>query len=546
MYAAIYGYDKSAGFREHLGNVLNIEYNVFEKTFDFGYATIKGSIQNDISKSLLYVINSESGRNMFAGFVKNIKPEPNTTIISFKGDDFRKIFDTSIVLDFTQESLPSHTVKALFNMVCNQIAAVDDPFISALPIQFIIPEDLSDTKIIADYTGTYMVVNAANFLKVYLSWYGYWIKSSYSEVNDSLVFEFKKAPVLPIEIKLKDFVHEKTSSDIKTNKVIATIKFEILSEEAVWEDSVIDYYNANPDNRAVMVGNIPPDPSGYVPGFALKLIEAFTFISADLNDYQTSNNQYNKMISWNDPNPPLAPPTSQEAIEASGNPNSYGENAVLKVLWYDVNNGIIYTQYPTYIKTSILSVSYFKLSDYTFSPRPNLPQRIYTLGKDNNIYSGYAPDSLRIFPIVTKIFESTYLSEAQVNAVFEIVNNRFVENILITSDTLATPINLSTLDLYTTIRVFDDIGEYKEIPISEKSTTHSSEKSDCEIKLGFKKTLLTEIIKNDIGTEKVVKQSGGGSAGSNIIKEELPVWEGETTPDTTIYKTWFRPVNLGE
>jgi len=546
MYAAIYGYGKAAGYREHLGNVLSIEETIAEKTFDFGSGTIKGSCESNITKGLIYVINTESGRHLFSGFAKNIKPESNTSIVEFKSDDFKKVFDTEIFLDFTQESLPSHALKDIFQMVCNQVSSVEDPFISELTLQFEIPDDNSDTKVIADYTGRYIIVNAAQFLKVYLSWFGYSIFPSYSEVSDSLVLEFRKANTTPIEIKLKDFTHEKTSNDIKTNKAIATIKFDTTSDDPSWEASTLEYYNSNPENRAQIIGTETPDPTGYTPGFALKLIEAFSFVGASSADYSASEHKFTRFTPWNDVNPPTSAPPLQTAISACGNPNLYGEGAVVKVVWIDSNNGIVYSQYPTYIKTTPSTVSYYKLNDYTYLPRPSLPQKIYTLGKDNNIYSGYAPDSLRLYPIVSKIFEAAYLSEAQVNAVFEIVNNRYIENILITAENVSTPIDLASLDLYSMIRVFDNLGEYKDIPISEKTTTHSSSGTKCVIKLGFKKTLLTEIIKNDIGTEDVVKQSGGGSAGTSIIKEELPVWEGELAPDTEQYKTWFKPLTLEE
>jgi hypothetical protein len=187
-------------------------------------------------------------------------------------------------------------------------------------------------------------------------------------------------------------------------------------------------------------------------------------------------------------------------------------------------------------------VTYHKKIGSTYYPRPNLPERIYTLGKDNQIYDGYAPTDKRIYPVQQKIFESEYLATAQLNAVYELVNTRFVENIILTDDKVISPIPLEDIALNTLIRAYDINGEYKELPVSERRIIQDAKGYKEELKLGFKKTKLTEIIKNDLEQAPIVKSTIGSSGSSTIIENQLP-WVEETEPNPNQYKTWFRPVH---
>lgn len=131
-------------------------------------------------------------------------------------------------------------------------------------------------------------------------------------------------------------------------------------------------------------------------------------------------------------------------------------------------------------------------------PRPTtLATAYYYLDKQNNIVRDTAAGSIpnRIYPVRCKIYESEFLADAQFDAVYELANARFVDNIILDHNRIIDPIDLSALALYTKINIYHDGKFYKTLPVSEKITTADASGINIKIKLGFKKILLTEIIK---------------------------------------------------
>lgn len=554
MYAALYGYTKGGEYREHLGNVTNIEYTVNERVYDFGSAKIKGVCDFITTNALIYVINTENGKAVSSGFAKNIKPLEGNAL-SFDGDDFKRILDTDILIDFTGEAYPNFSLQSIFTRVANGVQeARRDGYMSKIALNFILPNDTTDTTVIADYTGQYIIVNALKFLKIYLSYFGYYIKPTYNVATDEITFAFTSVNLDNVtDIKLKDFKHESTSSDIKVNKTVATLTFSPEEFPPVWEDSTLAYFNSQPDsNRAEVVQEAEtlPPTTGYSPGFALKVIGQPSWTAASRVDYQASSAKRLRRVIVKADGPCSGVPV-EVAMEAVGNPAQYDLNSVI-MFSYGImqEDGSVElctrVQYQTYLKiVKSTSISYYKLGAVTYSKRPDLPERVYLLGKDNQIYEGYnsIAETNRIYPIVAKIFEAQYLAAAQVNAVYEIVNNRYLENIIIDAEKVAQPVDLAVLGLYNIIRCYDDEGSYKELPISEKTTILNKKENRTEIKLGFKKTLLTEVIKNDVGIPDVIKTSGGGGSSTTIIEQSEP-WTGGDAPDPDDHNTWFKP--LGE
>ncbi|MDR4968357.1 MAG: hypothetical protein RG740_01930, partial [Acholeplasmataceae bacterium] len=437
----------------------------------------------------------------------------------------------------------------MYNRVANALLSSNrDSYISKMNLSFIIPNDQTNTKIVADYTGQYLIVNAIKFLKVYLSYFGYHIKPSYDVATDTITFEFKKRSAVIVPIRLKDFTHEKTSNDIKVNRTIATIAYKPVAIDPDWEESNETYYNGQPENNkaSIVYSETLPSTAGYSQGFALKVTGGHQWISATLSDYNNATNKLNKSIIQDSVTCSFV--SESVAISEAGDPNQYYDGTVI-AFRYAISQGgtIALCTETTYLRLEYQEgmVSYYKRGEVTFTKRPDLPERVYLLGKDNQIYEGYnsIAEENRIYPIVSKMFEAQYLSEAQINAVYELVNNRYSENIIITINNMANPMDLSELELNTMVRVYD-ADSYKDIPISEKTTLYSKKEARTEIKLGFKKTLLTEIIKNDIGLPDVVKSSGGGSgAGNTTIVEEYQIWTGNDAPNPDSYETWFKPVS---
>lgn len=515
MYAAIYGYNIDGNFREHLGNITRIEYTETLRVFDLSEASVKGYCDFDMSRALIYVIHDETGQQKSAGFVKNVKQNDKTLSVSFSGTDFKQILDTEVLLDFTQTTLPDFTITGVFTVAANAVQDNRDPFIAKVPFDFSVPQDATDTRFIADYTGQAITVNALKFLKVYLSYFGYFIKPTYNALNDIVTYEFVRTATDPVvAIKLRDFIHEKTSSDIKTNKVIATIKFDSQLEGVdvpSWIECDQEEYESASTKLKVM-GTTLPDATQYPLGAVLRVVDYHVWALSGSSEYYTADNtrEFKKAISV----PPLGPMSFEAATTMAGNANSYTEDTVCVAYWRDLETSVIYYNYPVYFKVIANNVAYYKLTGAVYRQRPNLPEKIYTLGNDNNIYEGYAPDDKRIYPIVTKIFEAQHLSEAQINAAYELVSNRYPENVIITTDNVISPIDLSVLGLYDMVRVYDNNAEYKDLPISERITECKGDQLSIRIKLGFKKTKLTEIIKNDVNQNTVVKVSSTVSGAS--------------------------------
>ena len=557
MYVSIYGYTQHREQRKHLGNLTNIKLDSQDRVYDLSGANIEGKSEFSMEDALIYTVNTPEGRQLSAGFVRNAKVEKGT-LVSFKGEDFKKVLDTDIMLDFTGVQSTTITLQSLMNQVAAAVQSSNqDEYMSHIQLQFIVPPNNTDVREIADYSGQYIIVNALKFLKVYLAFYGYYIKPKYDVDQDLMLFEFIPVDEAAIiEIKLKDFKHERVLNDIKLNKAVATIKFSAEELPGEWEASDQFYYNAQPSNNKASINRdegLPP-AAGYPYGFALETVsyregESGLWEKVNRVDYDNAPNRVIKTVIIQATACRSA--TLDEAITAAGDPRDYPTGTVIKVVTAqrDINGFISICPHSMYIRqeSRVKVYHYYRISDREFTKRPNLPERIYLLGKDNQIYEGYqsTTEDNRIYPVISKIFESTYLAEAQVNAVYELVNNRYVENIIIDNERAEAPLNISDYELYQMFRVYDDEGSYKDLPLAEKIIKHEKGKTTTSVKLGFKKTMLTEVIKNDIGEGNLIQQGsgGGGGGGTQIIEEKYEIWD-EPTPPPAKYDTWFKPLDV--
>ena len=78
---------------------------------------------------------------------------------------------------------------------------------------------------------------------------------------------------------------------------------------------------------------------------------------------------------------------------------------------------------------------------------------------------------------------------------YELANSRYVDNIIIDNNITVDPLDFAVYPLYTKVDLYYDGKLYKTLPISEKITKLDASGQSTKIKLGFKKILLTEIIK---------------------------------------------------
>lgn len=431
-------YDKNLN---HITNIIDVKYEYTRRVYDFDTSNFSGVSDEEVENALIFVLCDEYGNYMYSGFVKNLSQDGK--LVKFKGEDLRTIIDTEIFLDFTTEKwyyvgdqtylqyFPS-TLSGVFQCIVEELEEQMFPDYENLPIEFIYPRPIIHSFWMCDFGKAYTIQNAYKFLKPYLAYYNYYIDSSFDRVNKKIVFEIKKHDT-EVDIRLDDFIHERKTSSIKSNKVIAKLKFQTIYENT---KSWLKIYS----------GTNMPDPTMEPYGRYDELVEQ-TNSTIPLLNADNFDVGYRIMVKYTStPNPPNPPIT-------------------------------------TYFNWEVTNTKYVSLPD-------DLPEKTYYLGLDNQIYGNDIEYGNKVLPVKVKIFEHDYFAQAQFNAINELVNSRYNENIILTN--VKCPLDLSTLKLNELINVYDKNGSVKSLPISEIINNNGM----LQIKLGFKKTLFTEIIKN--------------------------------------------------
>lgn len=373
MFIALYDENK-----QHITNADNATYDLTARVYDLDSFTAEGVCVEDINDAKILVLNDATGNYKYACFADAITPDANKRTI--KGLDFKTLWDTEILLDYTAAGSFDSRLSAIFEKIKNLVFDTTDATVGKIPVEVNIPPDDTDTlKIYGSYQGTYQLVNAYTFLKCYLKYYEYNIETYYDVTRGVIVFTFVKCSQ-SIIVDLSDFLYELTTTSTATNKAVATIKYNVETPET------------NTDGTT--------------------------------------------------------------KTDTNGNP--------------------------------------------IYKPRPStLATRYYYRDADNNIVQWNADGDIdgRLYPVKTKWFESEYLADAQFDAVYELANARYVDNIVIDNNKTVDPIDFSAYPLYTKVALYYEGKLYKTLPISEKITTFDASGENVKIKLGFKKILLTEIIK---------------------------------------------------
>lgn len=373
MFIALYDENK-----QHITNADNATYDLTARVYDLDSFTAEGVCAEDINDAKILVLNDATGNYKYACFADAITPDANKRTI--KGLDFKTLWDTEILLDYTAAGSFDSRLSAIFEKIKNLVFDATDATVGKIPVEVNIPSDDTDTlDVYGSYQGTYQLVNAYTFLKCYLKYYEYNIETRYDVTRGVIVFTFVKCSQ-SIIVDLSDFLYELTTTSTATNKAVATIKYNVETPET----------NADGTTKT----------------------------------------------------------------DASGNP--------------------------------------------IYKPRPStLATRYYYRDTDNNIVQSDADGDIdgRLYPVKTKWFESEYLADAQFDAVYELANARYVDNIVIDNNKTVDPIDFSAYPLYTKVALYYEGKLYKTLPISEKITTFDASGENVKIKLGFKKILLTEIIK---------------------------------------------------
>ena len=391
MYIALY--DEN---RQHITNVDNATYDLTTRVYDNDSFTAEGVCAVDVNDAKIAVVNDDEGNYQYACFADEVKPDHNKRTV--KGLDFKTLWDTEILLDYTPQNSFDGKLSAVFEKVRAAVFDTPDAAVSKIPVDVIIPTDDTDTiDTYGDLQGTYQLVNAYTFLKGYLKYYEYNIETKYDVAAGKIIFTFVKCSTV-LTVDLSDFIYELTTTSSATNKTVATIKYDAETPETDADGNIIY--------------------------------------------------------------------TDVQEIDDEGNPVTDDEGN------------------PVYVPQ--------------YKPRPStIATKYYYRDKDNNIVQSDAAGNIagRIYPVKTKMYESEYLADAQFNAVYELANSRYVDNIVVDNNLTIDPIDFSQYPLYTKVNLYFEGKLYKTLPISEKITTLDGSGMSTQIKLGFKKILLTEIIK---------------------------------------------------
>lgn len=209
MYIAIYDENK-----KHITNVDNATYDLTTRVYDNDSFSAEGVCDVDINDAKIAVLNDDRGNYEYACFADEIKPEYNKRTV--KGLDFKTLWDTEILLDYTADGSFDGRLSAIFTKVKTQVFDGKDTAVNKIPVVVNIPTDNTDTTTTyGSYAGTYQFVNAYKFLKCYLKYYEYNIESYYDIASGKIVFTFVKCTDA-VSVDLRDFIHELTTTSTTT------------------------------------------------------------------------------------------------------------------------------------------------------------------------------------------------------------------------------------------------------------------------------------------------------------------------------------------
>ncbi len=285
MYISLYN-----GDREHITNVGNITYDKTERVYDLDSFSAEGVSSEDINDAKIVVVNDDFGNYKYACFADSVTPNKNKRTV--KGLDFKTLWDTEILLDYTSDDSFDGKLSAIFQKVKQLVFNGADSTVQKIPVSIIIPDDNTDTTAIyGSYQGTYRLVNAYSFLKCYLKYYEYNIESRYDIGNGTIVFTFvKHTGTLPIN--LSDFIHELTTSSAATNKAVATIKHD-MSEGGTRPSTIATKYYYRNENNDIVEHNEVGAIAGRIYPVRAKWFEAEYLADAQFDAvYELANSRY--------------------------------------------------------------------------------------------------------------------------------------------------------------------------------------------------------------------------------------------------------------
>ena len=128
MYISVYDENK-----KHIENINNVTFELTQRVYDFDNFSAKGISTIDISNTCFMILNDDEGNYQYACFTR-IKKDDDLREI--KGQDFRQILNTEILLDYTEENSFSPVLYDILEKVCEKVFLSEDETISKIEIDF--------------------------------------------------------------------------------------------------------------------------------------------------------------------------------------------------------------------------------------------------------------------------------------------------------------------------------------------------------------------------------------------------------------------------
>ena len=138
MYIALYNENI-----EHISNVDNVTYDLTQRVYDNDSFSAEGVSKQDVNNAKIVIVNDDYGGYKYACFADSVKPENDKRTI--KGLDFKILWDTEILLDYTQENSFDGRLSAIFSKIKTLVFDSDDSKVNQIPVIVNIPNDDTDT-----------------------------------------------------------------------------------------------------------------------------------------------------------------------------------------------------------------------------------------------------------------------------------------------------------------------------------------------------------------------------------------------------------------
>ena len=110
MYISVY--DENLN---HLSNVTDTTHELTVRVYDNDTFSAEGICDEDINNAKIAVLNDDNGKYIYACFTDGITPEKSKRTI--KGLDFKTLWDTEILLDYTKENSFDARLSSIFAKV---------------------------------------------------------------------------------------------------------------------------------------------------------------------------------------------------------------------------------------------------------------------------------------------------------------------------------------------------------------------------------------------------------------------------------------------